>query len=134
MLRHTFATQLVNAGCPITTIQALMGHKRLSTTLIYTQIHNETVAEDYFTAMEMVEQRLVNQLPPEQDVEVSPSNDTTSHLLKLVDGLQKEPLTDNQQDLLSELGQRLVALAAAVPGIEMLSNKHIVNEQAIPSP
>lgn len=134
MLRHTFATQLVNAGCPITTIQALMGHKRLSTTLIYTQIHNETVAEDYFAAMEMVEQWLANQLPPEKSVEVLPSNGTTSHLLTLVNGLQKDPLTANQQTLLTELQQGLAALAVAVPGTELLPNKPVVNEQAIPVP
>ncbi|MCA9943471.1 MAG: tyrosine-type recombinase/integrase [Anaerolineales bacterium] len=116
MLRHTFATQLVNAGCPITTIQALMGHKRLSTTLIHTQIHNETVAEDYFAAMEMVEQRLEDQLPPEKDVEDLPSNGATEHLLTLVNGLQKGPLTNTQQVLLTELQQGLAALAIGTNG------------------
>ncbi len=33
-LRHTFATQLVNVGCRITTIQALMGHKRLNRVVV----------------------------------------------------------------------------------------------------
>ena len=42
-LRHTFATQLVNAGCPIVTVQALMGHKRLQTTLTYAKVHDHKV-------------------------------------------------------------------------------------------
>jgi hypothetical protein len=57
-LRHTCATQLLNAGCPITSIQKFLGHKRLATTLTYARAHDQTVADDYFSAMERVEQRL----------------------------------------------------------------------------
>lgn len=75
------------------------------------------MAEDYFAAMAQVEQRLANQLPPpEQGAESTLSNGTTSHLLTLVNGLQKEPLTDSQQELLSELQQRLAALAIGTNG------------------
>jgi hypothetical protein len=35
-----------------------LGHKKLNTTLIYARAHDQTVAEDYFTAMQRVEQRL----------------------------------------------------------------------------
>jgi hypothetical protein len=57
-LRHTCATQLLNAGCRITSIQAYLGHKKLNTTMIYARAYDQTVAEDYFAAMERVEQRL----------------------------------------------------------------------------
>jgi site-specific recombinase XerD len=57
-LRHTCATQLLNAGCRITSIQVFLGHKKLNTTLIYARAHDQTVAEDYFAAMSRVEQRL----------------------------------------------------------------------------
>ena len=57
-LRHTFATQLVNAGCRITSIQKLLGHRRLNSTMIYARVHDRTVAEDYYAAMEIVEQQL----------------------------------------------------------------------------
>jgi site-specific recombinase XerD len=57
-LRHTCATQLLNAGCRITSIQAFLGHKKLNTTMIYARAHDQTVAEDYFAAMGRVEQRL----------------------------------------------------------------------------
>lgn len=57
-LRHTCATQLLNAGCPITSIQAILGHKKLNTTMIYAHAYDQTVAEDYFSAMSRVEQRL----------------------------------------------------------------------------
>ncbi len=57
-LRHTCATQLLNAGCRVTSIQRLLGHKELSSTMIYARAHDQTVADDYFAAMERVEQRL----------------------------------------------------------------------------
>lgn len=46
-LRHTLATRLLNEGMPITSIQRLLGHKTLSTTLIYARVHDETVQRDY---------------------------------------------------------------------------------------
>ena len=57
-LRHTCATQLLNAGCRVTSIQRFLGHKELSSTMVYARAHDQTVAEDYFTAMARVEQRL----------------------------------------------------------------------------
>ena len=57
-LRHTCATQLLNAGCRITSIQKFLGHKRLNTTLTYARAHDQTVADDYYTAMSSVEKRL----------------------------------------------------------------------------
>lgn len=57
-LRHTCATQLLNAGCRVTSIQRFLGHKTLDATMIYARVHNHTVAEDYFSAMERIEKRL----------------------------------------------------------------------------
>jgi integrase/recombinase XerD len=57
-LRHTCATQLLNAGCRVTSIQKYLGHKKLNTTMIYARVLDSTLADDYFKAMERVEQRL----------------------------------------------------------------------------
>jgi len=57
-LRHTCATQLLNAGCRITSIQKFLGHQRIASTLIYARVHDQTVADDYYMAMSSVEQRL----------------------------------------------------------------------------
>ena len=46
-LRHTLATRLLNEGMPITSLQHLLGHERLDTTLIYARVHNETVQRDF---------------------------------------------------------------------------------------
>lgn len=65
-LRHTCATQLLNAGCRITSIQRFLGHKKLSSTMIYAKAHDQNVAEDYFSAMQRVEERL-EILPPKTE-------------------------------------------------------------------
>jgi site-specific recombinase XerD len=46
-LRHTLATRLLNQGMPITSLQRLLGHEKLDTTLVYARVHNETVRRDY---------------------------------------------------------------------------------------
>ena len=35
--RHTFATELLQAGCPINELMKLMGHRNIETTLKYTK-------------------------------------------------------------------------------------------------
>ncbi len=54
-LRHTYATQLLNVGCKVTSIQKLLGHTNLNTTMTYARAFNETVMTDYFRAVDMIE-------------------------------------------------------------------------------
>ena len=56
-LRHTMATQLLNADAKLVTIQDLLGHTRIKTTERYCKISNLKVQRDYFRAMEVVMQR-----------------------------------------------------------------------------
>jgi len=56
-LRHTYATLLLNAGIPITTLQKLLGHDRITTTLIYARLSEATKRAHYFAAMKEVQVR-----------------------------------------------------------------------------
>ena len=49
-LRHSFATSLLAAGAPVTSIQKLMGHRRLNTTRSYILIEDQQVKNDYLSA------------------------------------------------------------------------------------
>ena len=59
-LRHTMATQLLNSGADLVSIQELLGHTRIKTTQRYSKISNIKVQRDYFKAMEIVMNGTVN--------------------------------------------------------------------------
>jgi site-specific recombinase XerD len=56
-LRHTFATQLLNAGATLEVVKELMGHRSISMTLRYTQLYEATKRDPYDHAMERIEKR-----------------------------------------------------------------------------
>ena len=56
-LRHTMATQLLNADADIVTIQDLLGHSLITTTQCYCRVSNLKVQRDYYKAIKVVMQR-----------------------------------------------------------------------------
>lgn len=53
-LRHTFATELLNARMPLECLRVLLGHTNLEVTRRYARLSDKTREEEYFTAMESI--------------------------------------------------------------------------------
>ncbi|MCX5829514.1 MAG: tyrosine-type recombinase/integrase [Deltaproteobacteria bacterium] len=54
-LRHTFATELLNAGMRLECLQMLLGHRNIEETRRYARLTDKTREEEYFKAMAIIE-------------------------------------------------------------------------------
>jgi hypothetical protein len=70
-LRHTCATELLNAGMRLECLQQLLGHSNLEQTRRYARLTDKTREEEYFRAMARIEgeedhdcERIPGEVPP----------------------------------------------------------------------
>ena len=59
-LRHTFASELLNAGMRLECLQQLLGHSDIEMTRRYARLTDNTRREEYYKAMESIERGQIN--------------------------------------------------------------------------
>jgi site-specific recombinase XerD len=100
-LRHSCATLLLNAGAPAVSVQMILGHKQIDTTLRYARLYDGTIAADYYSAMNQVERQLA--LP--EDAKKEPTS--IGQLIALTDALRGGSLNSTQTELVRALREGL---------------------------
>src|SRR6266542_3923412 len=65
-LRHTYATALVNAGCSLQALMALLGHVSAEMSLRYGRLFDATVRDEYQRALTLAKAQLGPVLPGER--------------------------------------------------------------------
>ena len=63
-LRHTYATELLNAGLSLVSIMKLLGHRSFRMTMRYAAITQDTVVKDYHAAIARISAQYDVPLPP----------------------------------------------------------------------
>jgi hypothetical protein len=89
----------------VTTIQKLLGHQRLNSTMIYAHVHDRTAAQDEYAAMDRIEQRLIVSSRPEGDpVDLPVTGDEREQLLSLAAQLAEPDLRfETRLDLVQQM-------------------------------
>ncbi len=101
-LRHTLASQLLNAGMPIASLQRYLGHDNLDTTMGYAEVSDPLLERDYYRGMAQVDVPSTSLVPRA----LTPAEQT--ELRRLMTELKSGELTPARQQMLLDQMQRLL--------------------------
>jgi len=62
-LRHTFASQMLTAGMPVSSLQRYLGDEHLDTTMVYAEVSDPLLRQDYYQGIANLDPTSEN-LPP----------------------------------------------------------------------
>jgi site-specific recombinase XerD len=98
-LRHTFASQMLAAGMPVSSLQCYLGHELMDTTMIYAEVSNPMLQQDYY--------RGITTLDP-QSANLAHSSFQLEQLRQLIDELKTDDLEPLRQKEILEQMQGLL--------------------------
>jgi integrase/recombinase XerD len=98
-LRHTFASQMLAVGMPMPSLQRYLGHELMDTTMIYAEVSNPMLQQDYY--------RGITTLDP-QSANLANSSVQLEQLRKLMDELKADGLEPHRQTEILEQMQDLL--------------------------
>jgi integrase len=110
-LRHSCATLLLNAGAPVLSVQSLLGHEKVDTTLGYARLYDGTIAADYYRAMNQIKRLFALPAEYSKSETVHVPLSTPAELVALVDSLNGGTLNESQRQTVQALREGILSLA-----------------------
>ena len=96
-LRHTFASQMLAAGMPVSSLQRYLGHQNLDTTMIYAEVSDPLLRQDYYQGIAALD-------PGSENLSISRLAPNNRHTLRqLVEELKTPGMEQSRHDEILDL-------------------------------
>lgn len=103
-LRHTFASQMLAAGVPVTSLQRYLGHELLDTTMIYAEVSDPMLQQDYYHGIATLDPKSV--ILAQSELEFSRQEQLRQLLVELkmhnLDSTRQKEIVEQMQRLIDE--------------------------------